>query len=404
METKSCVDLKMDASEGGLKDLVARWFIGTQAPLVLQNGNFPDWFQGFTARKHAEDLLQDKALGSFLIRLSDKAIGYVLSYKGLGRCRHFVITQNQDGRFVVAGDFHTYDSITKLIEHYKVSPIQPFGEYLTSSCHEANTSELYDVVNFSSKGKSGVSVQALRSRWDRNNADMTGNNQRIQQHTGGVHGIVQPPALPPKSQNRKLTGTVSVDAISQPPAVPKRGAPFAFSLSASQGSDASHIRSQLTPVGGRSKSVPTIYQNSIDHREATYLNQQIKTPSFTVSSSDSRSVTCQTYSLHNCGEPSRFIRPSQTEHTSRSDLWRQTSEGPVRSSAPTGTIMYAELQRKPASVVLPDATYEEVPDKSSDYEGNTYESLEDIKTKLSKSSWGKNNIKWKKFIPDYKKK
>lgn len=56
--------------------------------------------------------------------------------RGYDRCRHFVITQNQDGRFVIAGDCQAYASLTELIEHYKASPIQPFGEYLTSSCHQ----------------------------------------------------------------------------------------------------------------------------------------------------------------------------------------------------------------------------------------------------------------------------
>lgn len=59
--------------------------------------------------------------------------------RGHDRCRHFVITQNQDGQFVISGDCQTYGSLTTLIEHYKVSPIQPFGEYLTSSCHEVRT-------------------------------------------------------------------------------------------------------------------------------------------------------------------------------------------------------------------------------------------------------------------------
>lgn len=51
MEKKSGVDLHMEASEGGLKELVLRWFMETQAPLILSNGNFPDWFQGFAVRK-----------------------------------------------------------------------------------------------------------------------------------------------------------------------------------------------------------------------------------------------------------------------------------------------------------------------------------------------------------------
>lgn len=51
MEKRPGVDLHMETSEGGLKELVLRWFTETQAPLILNNGNFPDWFQGFAARK-----------------------------------------------------------------------------------------------------------------------------------------------------------------------------------------------------------------------------------------------------------------------------------------------------------------------------------------------------------------
>ena len=122
-----------------------------------------NWFCLALCRRDAEDLLRDKALGCFLIRLSDKAVGYILSYKwdkfnllnivsswsfwfvsppmcflqrGLDRCRHFVITQGKDGLFAISGDCQTYRTLKELIEHYKVSPIQPFGEYLTSSCNE----------------------------------------------------------------------------------------------------------------------------------------------------------------------------------------------------------------------------------------------------------------------------
>ncbi|XP_036837536.1 SH2 domain-containing protein 7-like [Oncorhynchus mykiss] len=118
---------------GGLRELVLKWFTETQAPLILlHKGNFPDWFQGFTTRKEAEDQLRDKPLGCFLIRLSDKAVGYILSYKGQDRCRHFVINQDQAGLFAISGDDQPHHSLTELIEHYRVHPIQPFGESLTS--------------------------------------------------------------------------------------------------------------------------------------------------------------------------------------------------------------------------------------------------------------------------------
>lgn len=81
------------------------------------------------------------ALSSLLPRcLSESASTHSMPLlpRGYDRCRHFVITQNQDGQFVIAGDYQTYASLTELIEHYKASPIQPFGEYLTSSCHQVS--------------------------------------------------------------------------------------------------------------------------------------------------------------------------------------------------------------------------------------------------------------------------
>uniref|UniRef100_A0A4W4GM23 SH2 domain-containing protein n=1 Tax=Electrophorus electricus TaxID=8005 RepID=A0A4W4GM23_ELEEL len=65
----------------GTKELVLTWFVETQASLILHDGRFPTWFHGFISRQEAEDQLRDKTLGNFLIRLSEKAFGYILSYK-----------------------------------------------------------------------------------------------------------------------------------------------------------------------------------------------------------------------------------------------------------------------------------------------------------------------------------
>ncbi|KAM9861110.1 uncharacterized protein sh2d7 [Aulostomus maculatus] len=449
MDSRSGVDLHLEASEGGLKELVLRWFTGTQAPLILHNGKFPDWFQGFTTRRDAEDLLRDKALGCFLIRLSDKAIGYILSYRGLDRCRHFVITQNQDGLFVISGDCQTYHSLAELIEHYRVSPIQPFGEFLTSSCHEVNTGELYDVVNYNTKAKSGVSVQALRSRWDHQD-NVPGNNQADPL-------TLQPPALPPKSKNRRLTGTVSADAMSLSqavPPVPKRGLPLGFSLSGCLPDRSSHpgeprmepnraerLRgntktalmsnksssstsdpcpgapagvppSQLIPVDSRSKSLPRLDDpnSEEEEKEEEEYSNQLSCPSFmasTYSSALVKRVTCHTYSLHDPRDTSRLSnsRPEQLrDELSQFNPLYQTSEGAGGSSAPHRDAMYAEVPQRQAPAHLPCDTYEQIPGDADVIHGNTYESLDDMKTKQSKSTWGKNNMKWKKFLPDYKKK
>ncbi|XP_010886888.2 uncharacterized protein si:ch211-112g6.4 [Esox lucius] len=258
---------------GGLRELVQKWFTDTQAPLILlQNGKFPDWFQGFTARKEAEDQLKDKPLGCFLIRLSDKAIGYILSYRGQDRCRHFVINQDQAGLFIISGDDQPHRSLRDLIEHYRTCPVQPFGEYLTSTCSQSSLGELYDVVQFGAKEKTlgGVSVQALRNYWDKQNEQHNGwNRQRNDHHQWTDHhqsDIHQPsdhyqqrdqwnnhhndprnvpqneawkhPALPPvlpSKSNRKLTLTASTGRMSVPqqavPPVPRRSQPLTHSLS-----------------------------------------------------------------------------------------------------------------------------------------------------------------------------
>lgn len=81
---------------------------------------------------------------------------------------------------------------------------------------QVNTSELYDVVNYNAKEKSGVSVQALRILWDqkKDHPSIPANKQRIQKQNDSAPVI--PPSLPPKNQtkNRKLIGTVSVDTTS----------------------------------------------------------------------------------------------------------------------------------------------------------------------------------------------
>ncbi|XP_078111437.1 uncharacterized protein sh2d7 [Sander vitreus] len=456
MEKMSGVDLHMETSEGGLKELVLKWFTETQAALILNpNGNFPDWFQGFAARKDTEDLLRDKALGCFLIRLSDKAIGYILSYKGLDRCRHFVITQNPDGQFVISGDCQTYGSLTELIEHYKVSPIQPFGEYLTSSCYEVNTGELYDVVNYNPKQKPGVSVQALRTLWDQKHDHR--NNQRIQQQNDSP--VAQPPALPAKSKSRKLTGAVSVDTMSLSqvvPPVPKRGIPLGFSLSGSLPDTTSHpsetqtdpnrsqrlrgntnpalmsdrdsfnttdtsypgdlcppgiTYSELTQMESRSKSLPRLNNSNMEKEEDDEYSNQLGSPAFKTSYSPTppKRVTCHTYSLH---DPRDSPRPScsmseqqggDVEMLKSNPLYH-TSDAPGGRSAQQGDGMYAEVPQRPIPAGMPDDTYEQIPAEAVVVQGNMYESLEDVKTKKSKSTWGKNNMKWKNFLPDYKKK
>ncbi|XP_051829820.1 SH2 domain-containing protein 7 [Antechinus flavipes] len=130
-----------------LKDIAIQWFMETQAPLILQNGTLPEWFHGFITRKQAEELLRDKPLGCFLIRLSDKAMGYILSYRGYNRCRHFVISQLQNRRYLISGDTCNHATLTDLINYYQGAKIEPFGETLTTACPRLQENSLYDAIS-----------------------------------------------------------------------------------------------------------------------------------------------------------------------------------------------------------------------------------------------------------------
>ncbi|XP_043837459.1 SH2 domain-containing protein 7 [Dromiciops gliroides] len=136
-----------DQAMGMLKDLAIKWFMETQAPLILQNGTLPDWFHGFITRKQAEELLRDKPVGCFLIRLSDRAMGYILSYRGFNRCRHFVINQLQNRRYIISGDTCNHATLTALIGYYQGAKIEPFGETLTTACPRPEEDSLYDAIS-----------------------------------------------------------------------------------------------------------------------------------------------------------------------------------------------------------------------------------------------------------------
>ncbi|KAJ8248749.1 hypothetical protein GJAV_G00227330 [Gymnothorax javanicus] len=215
-QKRSAADPLADRAKGRLEELALRWFTETQAPLILHEGNFPAWFHGFITRKEAEAKLTDKPVGFFLIRLSDKAIGYILSYRGRDRCRHFVINQNKAGHFIISGDTKMHENLTDLIEHYRTSPIEPFGEFLSSSYPESSTDGIYDEVQADLRERT-VSVNAVRNLWQRQ-SELS--QSRL-------------PALPPKSYNQRSKPLASRSMeypLQAVPPVPRRAPYMSTSL------------------------------------------------------------------------------------------------------------------------------------------------------------------------------
>lgn len=51
MEKGRGMEGEVAGTDSTLRELALKWFTETQAPLILHEGNFPTWFQGFITRK-----------------------------------------------------------------------------------------------------------------------------------------------------------------------------------------------------------------------------------------------------------------------------------------------------------------------------------------------------------------
>ncbi|KAL2087692.1 hypothetical protein ACEWY4_016520 [Coilia grayii] len=114
-----------------------RWFRETQARKVVRNGEFPCWFHGMITRRRAEDLLTDKPLGCFLVRVGQSREGYTLTYRGANRCRHYMIEMQCNGKYVILGEDRAHPSLIDLVEYHTQVGIKPFTELLTVPCGQS---------------------------------------------------------------------------------------------------------------------------------------------------------------------------------------------------------------------------------------------------------------------------
>ncbi|NXH45092.1 HSH2D protein, partial [Dicaeum eximium] len=120
-----------------------RWFTETQAQKVMQDdGAFPSWLHGMISRREAENLLTGKPLGCFLVRISQSRPGYILTYRGEGRCRHYMIQVQPNARYVILGEDRAHASLTELVRHHQGVGIQPFMEVLTVPCGQKSSESL----------------------------------------------------------------------------------------------------------------------------------------------------------------------------------------------------------------------------------------------------------------------
>ncbi|XP_062840306.1 SH2 domain-containing protein 4A isoform X1 [Anolis carolinensis] len=113
---------------------IIRWFKEEQLPLRAGFEKSTDyiapWFHGILTIKKAEELLNGLTPGSFLIRVSEKIKGYVLSYLSAEGCKHFLIDASGDSYSFLGVDQLQHSTLADLVDYHKDEPITSLGKEL----------------------------------------------------------------------------------------------------------------------------------------------------------------------------------------------------------------------------------------------------------------------------------
>ncbi|KAJ6660581.1 hypothetical protein lerEdw1_017578 [Lerista edwardsae] len=113
---------------------IIRWFkeeqLHLRAGFEKSTDRIAPWFHGLLTTKSAEDLLRGSAPGSFLIRVSEKIKGYVLSYSSAEGCKHFLIDASGDSYSFLGVDQLQHSVLAELVDYHKDEPITSLGKEL----------------------------------------------------------------------------------------------------------------------------------------------------------------------------------------------------------------------------------------------------------------------------------
>ncbi|XP_067901116.1 SH2 domain-containing protein 4B [Heterodontus francisci] len=139
---KEC-DGRKDAQTQKLTDnsheKIIRWFREQQIPLRAGYEKYCNvmapWFHGVITRQDTEELLSKKGAGAFLIRISERIIGYCLSYRSSDGFKHFLIDSSKDSYTFFGVDQLQHATLADLVEYHKDEPITLAGaELLLEPC------------------------------------------------------------------------------------------------------------------------------------------------------------------------------------------------------------------------------------------------------------------------------
>ncbi|XP_063311888.1 SH2 domain-containing protein 4A isoform X2 [Pelobates fuscus] len=111
------------------RENIIKWFKEEQLPIWNKTGTgFAAWFHGIISRTDSEDLLKSHGAGSFLLRVSEKIQGYVLSYRSAEGYSHFLIDASGTSYSFLGVDQLQHGTLADLVEYHKNEPITSLGK------------------------------------------------------------------------------------------------------------------------------------------------------------------------------------------------------------------------------------------------------------------------------------
>lgn len=140
------------------------WFVETQMNEVkAPSGEFAPWFHGVISRREAERLLSDCEIGCYLIRVSESRFGYSLSFRDINRCRHYMIDQLSNGKYVIIGEPKPHRTLSDLIEYHKKVKISNWKHLLKNPCPQS-TVDAAKLPNVHKKDQARLSEYLVNKR------------------------------------------------------------------------------------------------------------------------------------------------------------------------------------------------------------------------------------------------
>lgn len=116
----------------------------------FENDEVLPWFHGIITRQEAESLLEEKPVGSFLVRVSERVWGYTISYRAVDRCKHFLIDTSDNSYQFFGHNQIAHASLDDLVKFHQSKPVSGIGgELLMKACgqREGNEPDYKELVS-----------------------------------------------------------------------------------------------------------------------------------------------------------------------------------------------------------------------------------------------------------------